>query len=137
MMLRSMRVADICVEMERQTGKRYPESTYHKDRKRILAEVRERNDANMDEAFAEQDMRYRNISNTAQSDYRSTKDPRYLATWLKAEEDICKLHGFNYSDRKGQHIEITGKDGSPLNPEPITVEIIDRRDQVKRKEDGQ
>lgn len=136
MMLRSMRVADICEEMEMQTGKRYPESTYYKDRQRILEEVRGRNNGDMDEAFTEQDMRYRDIANTAKSDYQNTKDPRYLAILLKTEEAICKLHGFNYTDRKGQHIEITGKNGAPLNPEPVTVEIIDRRERVEEKGDG-
>jgi hypothetical protein len=29
-----------------------------------------------------------------------------------------------------QKVELTGKDGKPLNPEPITIEIIDNRDKV-------
>jgi hypothetical protein len=29
-----------------------------------------------------------------------------------------------------QKVELTGKDGTPFNPEPLTIEIIDSRDKV-------
>jgi len=43
--------------------------------------------------------------------------------------EIAKMQGY-YAPAKN---EITGRDGSPLIPEPLTVEIIDSRDKVLKR----
>jgi hypothetical protein len=36
-----------------------------------------------------------------------------------------------------QKVELTGRDGRPLNPEPLTIEIIDSRDKIMNGNDAE
>ena len=43
----------------------------------------------------------------------------------RAIQQLSKMEGWEI-----QKVELTGKDGMPFNPEPLTIEIIDRTDKV-------
>lgn len=71
--------------------------------------------------------------NVGTSDNPEIIDVEYVKVELhdkiKAIERICKMLGFDSSEKK----EITGAEGNPLNPQ-ILVEVIDRREQVRNDE---
>jgi hypothetical protein len=49
---------------------------------------------------------------------------------VRAIDKLSEMKGWDAPTKQ----EITGKDGRPLNPEPITIEIIDSRDKVDAKD---
>lgn len=65
---------------------------------------------------------------TVTGDNETSQTHTVAVSW--AIDRLIKLCGYE----QPQKHELTGKDGSPLNPEPTIIEIIDRTEQVRREE---
>jgi hypothetical protein len=58
------------------------------------------------------------------------KKSRYASDRVRAITQLAKMEGWDAPAKN----ELTGADGKPLYPEPLVIEIIDSRENVKRNE---